>query len=463
MKILAVTPMLPSAHAVNAGPFVMYHQLAAVAARHDVTLATFAGPDPSEWKALDDLQALDIDVRAVWRLVPPRIMRRWRLLGAFTPMPDPSEWNATSDIRPQRPDVHPLRSTPIDRGKRRLQQLRDWVLRDYPLRTLQFWEPQMQQVLGELLAERTFDLIHVDDNAMGRYRYDTRAPRVLTEHEVRDDAEQPSRQEPSWVRRSVRKGEARRWEHYQPAIWRGFDRIQVFTPQDARAVRKLAAELAGRVRVNPFGIELPEEADPGREESDFVAFVGGFSHVPNVDAALWLGREVMPLLRVRHPGVRLAIVGSYPPKEVRALASDDILVTGRVPTVESYLERAAVVLAPVRTGGGMRLKVLQAMALGKAVVTTPLGAQGLAVENGGPPVVLRTEADEVADATANLLASKAERRALGRRARDFVARHHSWSAYGERLDAMYSELIDHDLLRSRSAPARHADHRPSGT
>ena len=244
------------------------------------------------------------------------------------------------------------------------------------------------------------------------------------------------------MHRLVREGEARRWRRYQPAVWRDFDRIQVFTPQDAKVVRSLAPELAERVRVNPFGIDVPKQVDPGREESGMVVFVGGFSHLPNVDAALWLGKEIMPLLRMRHPGVRLTIVGSYPPNEVRALSSGDITVTGRVPKVETYLERAAVVLAPIRMGGGMRLKVLQAMALGRAVVTTPLGAQGLATDTHQPPLVLGSDADELANATAHLLASETDRRALGQRARDFVARHHSWSAYADRLDAIHSEVIE---------------------
>lgn len=435
--------MLPHPHAVNAGPVVMYHHLAAVAGRHEVTLATFAGPDPSEWEALDQLRALNVDMRVVWRQAPSRMMRRSRLLATFVPLPDQNEWTPSSRIREPAPNVCLLRSSPISRGNRRLQQAGYWLRGRYPLRTLQFWEPRMQHVLEELLAERRFDLIHVEDNAMGSYRYDTRLPRVLTEHEVRHDAEQqPPLEETSWMHRLLREGEARRWRRYQPAVWRDFDRIQVFTPQDAKVVRSLAPEVAERVRVNSFGIDVPKQVDPGREESGMVVFVGGFSHTPNVDAALWLGREIMPLLRMRHPGVRLSIVGSYPPDEVRALSSDDITVTGRVPTVETYLERAAVVLAPMRIGGGMRLKVLQAMALGKAVVTTSLGAQGLATGRHQPPLLLGSDAGELAQATADLLASETERRALGQRARDFVEKHHSWSAYADRLDAIHQEIIE---------------------
>jgi glycosyltransferase involved in cell wall biosynthesis len=158
----------------------------------------------------------------------------------------------------------------------------------------------------------------------------------------------------------------------------------------------------------------------------------------------------MPVIRARRAGVRLTIVGSHPPREVRALARDNVVVTGRVPAVEPYLEQAAVVVAPVRMGGGMRLKVLQAMALGKAVVTTSIGAEGLAVGADRPPLAIADETAGFAGAVTRLLADEAERRVLGQSARAFVAANHSWSAYAERLEAMYSCLTVTSRAERRS-------------
>jgi glycosyltransferase involved in cell wall biosynthesis len=169
--------------------------------------------------------------------------------------------------------------------------------------------------------------------------------------------------------------------------------------------------------------------------------VGAFEHPPNIDAALWLGNDIMPILRRLRPGVRLTIVGSYPPKSVRTLASQDVTVAGPVPIIRPYLEQAAVVLAPMRTGGGMRVKVLQAMSLGKAVVTTPLGAAGLAGPREQLPLAIGESAEEIATATVRLLSASDERIVLGRRARTFVREHHSWSAHQRRLEAIYAELL----------------------
>jgi glycosyltransferase involved in cell wall biosynthesis len=283
----------------------------------------------------------------------------------------------------------------------------------------------MQRLLNHLLATQDFDVVQVENSGFGNYRIETTLPSVLTELEVG---------------RSL-PGDENDWKQVQPAIWRQFNRIQVFTPRDAAEIRAVAPELSDRVRINPFGIDIPEEADPGLEEPGTVVFVGGFNHLPNVDAALWLGNEIMPLLRRLRNGIRLIIVGDNPSVALRALACDDMIVTGRVPSVEPYLDRAAVVLAPVRLGGGMRVKVLEAMAMGKAVVTTPLGAEGLLGPRNALPLAIGETAEEVATATASLLASPEHRRALGTRARAFVTEYHSWSAYAARLEAIYAELL----------------------
>ena len=140
------------------------------------------------------------------------------------------------------------------------------------------------------------------------------------------------------------------------------------------------------------------------------------------------------------PQARLRIAGIHAPAEVRALAGPGLEMLGAVPDLDAELRRSAVMLAPVRSGGGMRMKVLHALASGAAVVTTPLGAQGLA-EYGAPPLLVAGDADGLARATADLLVDEEARKDLGRQARVFVARHYGPEAYAERLEAFYAEGI----------------------
>ena len=231
----------------------------------------------------------------------------------------------------------------------------------------------------------------------------------------------------------------RRWDRFARAAWERFDLVQVFSEGDAKAIAALAPALAPRLRVNPFGIVLPPSLDPGLEEPGTMLFVGNFTHPPNRDAAIWLTRKILPEVLRRDPEARLRIVGTAPPPQVRELAGPAVEVVADAPSVEPYLAAAAVVIAPVRTGGGMRMKVLEALARGKAVVTTRRGAEGFLGSGAEPPFVVADGEAEMATAIAELLADRDRSRELGRRAREFAERHHSPAAWAARLEAVYRE------------------------
>ncbi|MDQ3927558.1 MAG: glycosyltransferase family 4 protein, partial [Chloroflexota bacterium] len=287
---------------------------------------------------------------------------------------------------------------------------------------------------------------------MGGYRYPSEVATVLTEHEVglvRAQDDLLAAVDGPKLKRLYASAEWRRWRRYEPSACRGFTRVQVFTTHDARTLLHHAPDLEPRLRVNPFGVDPPTTPGATAEDEHAVLFVGGFAHPPNVDAALWLAREIMPLVWRDVPGAHLWLVGSNPPEELRALSGERTTVTGRVPEIEPYLQRAAVVVAPLRQGGGMRLKVLQAMSACKAVVTTPLGAEGIS-EDGSTPLVIASSAQDLARQTVQLLADRALRAALGARAREFALVRYSWDAYMERLERIYEEALTAHHARSES-------------
>lgn len=377
-------PLLPHPAATAGGALVIFGEVEALARRHQVTLVSFAGASPADRDGVDTLARMGVAVHSIWREEDrgPAVLRRRAHLAAR------------------------------------------WLVGRDPLRALKFRDPRVQTALDRASHGDRFDLVHVEDSAMGQYRYPPGIPSVLTEQDVRaaDDD---------------RSFEAARWRGYQREVWRRFDRVQVYTERDAASIHCLAPDLDGRVRVNPFGVDLGAPPQPAAEREGELMFLGGFRHPPNVDAACWLAREILPLVRARQDGVHLSIVGADPPAVVRALGSDRVTVTGFVPDVDPFLERAAVVVAPLRTGSGMRVKLLQALARGKAVVTTPLGTEGLAPN---APLLTGRSAPELAEAIVTLLADPESRRSLGRRARAFVAEHHAWTGFAARLAAIYREL-----------------------
>jgi glycosyltransferase involved in cell wall biosynthesis len=397
--------MVPQAGGAGAIPILLYAELVALADRHDVTLVTAAGDEPGEAAAAAALADAGFDVHVADRRRPPPGIDRWR---------------------------------------RRWRLAATWARGRWPWRTVWFADPGVQTLIDRLVTTRRFDLVVVDDSPMSVFRLPPGLPTVLTEHEVRRPRAINWRAGPprEWPRSVLRELDWRRWERFHQESWRRFDRVQVFSDRDAAAIAKLAPEISDRVRVNPFGLVLPPPPDPAREVPGTVLFVGNFTHQPNRDAAVWLALEIMPALRARCPQARLRLVGNAPPREVLDLAGPGVEVVADAPSVEPHLEAASVVIAPLRTGGGMRMKVLEAMAAAKPVVTTPRGAEGFTALDPDPPLIVAERGEEIAAAAAGLLEDAESRRELSRRGREFAQRHHSPAAWAVRLERVLEEACD---------------------
>src|SRR5215207_108584 len=274
MRVLLLTPMPPAPSGFAATPVLLHALLAALRERREGALVTGAGPNRDDIAAAEALRDSGLEIHAVTRL------------------------EDTGAARARRWVHHTLR----------------WATGRTPMRTIWFHRPEVQLILDDLFARRTFDVVHVEDNAMGIYRLPHGVPSLFTEHEVRAPRDV---RWTAWMRDGLYRGlldemDWHRWRRYQREVWSRFDLIQVLTARDARVVERIAPAVAARVRVNPFAVDVPPPTDPTLEQEGAIVFTGGFLHAPNVDAARWLVREIMPLLRAQHPGARLRIVGSDP-------------------------------------------------------------------------------------------------------------------------------------------------------
>jgi glycosyltransferase involved in cell wall biosynthesis len=170
-----------------------------------------------------------------------------------------------------------------------------------------------------------------------------------------------------------------------------------------------------------------------------IVFVGSMDYHANIDGAAWFAREAWPAIAERHPTLEFVIVGRSPSKEVLALASDRIRVTGTVDDVRPYYACAIASVVPLRVGGGTRLKILEAMAAGVPVVSTALGAEGLdAVPN--THYLLANRPTDVVEAI-TLVHDLATRDRIVEAARAFARSRYDWSILGEKLYQTHSELV----------------------
>ena len=405
MKILIVAPMVPRQGGAGAIPILLFAQLWGLEANNEVTFVSAFGDEAGEAEAAAELAGSGLDAHFADRRLPSSAGARWR---------------------------------------RRLRLAAAWLRGGRPWRSIWFADPGIQAILDRLAASRRFDVVVVEDSAMAGLRLPAGVPTVLTEHEVLrprdvDWHPGPPRRWPRWALGEL---DWRRRHGFQRRAWRRFDRLLVFSRRDAESIAALAPELAGRVRVSPFGLILPPRTDPAREIPGTVLFVGNFTHQPNRDAALWLAREIMPAVRARDREARLRIVGSAPPAEILELAAAGVEIVADAPSIAPHIEAAALVVAPVRTGGGMRMKVLEALAAGKAVVTTSRGTEGFDCFDEPPPLAVADDAAAFAAAIATLLEDPARRGELRDRARAFAERHYSPSTWAARLQETYAEAGD---------------------
>lgn len=282
-----------------------------------------------------------------------------------------------------------------------------------------------------------YDLLLVEDVVMAQYVADARADMAFLDmHNIESHLlERYARAERRLARKAYAYLTAAKLARYERTISRRFARVLVCSEEDRARLRTGAPDL--RVTVVPNGIDpayfSSEVAWPANGS---LVFVGSMDYHANISGALHFVHAILPMIRARHPDVRTYIVGKNPTPEVRALAGDHVVVTGAVDDVRPYLAGAAVSVVPLLVGGGTRLKILEAMAMGKAIVSTPVGAEGISATDGDT-LLLAEGAREFADRVSELLDDEPRARAMGARARELVLRRYDWRAIVQRIADQY--------------------------
>lgn len=285
-------------------------------------------------------------------------------------------------------------------------------------------------------------LVHVELHEMGQYlpALDTcPAPRLLVDHDPGVSSARELRRASRGVHRISRGLDEYAWRRFSRQTLAAVNAVVVFTERDAEALRAVAPEV--RIHRIPFVVELPVgPLDPRGGDPPTLLFFGGFEHPPNADAARRLSRSIFPRLRPQHPELVLELVGKGPADELMALAGDSIVVAGEVPSIAPYLAHAAVVAAPLRLGGGMRVKVLETLAAGKALVASTRALEGLQLTDGREVLIADSD-EEFCAAISELLASEERRVALGRCARDWAEANLDSARVAAAYEALYRQVL----------------------
>ena len=283
-----------------------------------------------------------------------------------------------------------------------------------------FWDPALAAVVRQALTERPTDVLQVEYSQLGAYLDAGPArTKVLDFHNIESSLLRSYATSATGPKARLARLEARALERHERIGAEKADLVVVVSAKDGERLPGSPRE----VLVCKNGWEPTAPLPPADEP--VAAFVALMGWQPNVDAALWLAREVWPRVRARMPAARLLLVGRDPTPAVRALAGPDIEVTGTVPAIGPYLARSRVAVAPLRAGGGTRLKVLEALDAGRPVIGTSMGLEQLE-DLIGCGAYAADDPAEFADRLLELLADGPRAADVGRQGHESVAERYGW-------------------------------------
>jgi glycosyltransferase involved in cell wall biosynthesis len=309
-------------------------------------------------------------------------------------------------------------------------------------------EGPFRAALEQMLAHR-YDVVHFELAPMAGYAAACsvgRYPRpilCLDEHNIEYEVvKRTADAEAGTLRGAYSAIQWRKMRREERHAWSHLDGCTLTSVRDQEML--LADEPSARCAVVPNGVDLdyfrPWPRSAPREPQTLL-FFGAIDYHPNTDAMLFFLHDVFPQLVARYPRLRLCIVGRRPPESIVAQGSANVEITGVVDDVRPWIDRADVVIVPLRIGGGTRLKILEAMAMGKAVVSTALGAEGLEVV---PERDLLVADDAAAFVTqiGRLLDDPGLGQRIGESARRLVTSRYSWKSAVEVLSQFYADLLE---------------------
>jgi len=308
--------------------------------------------------------------------------------------------------------------------------------------------PALQRAQDRVLRARPFDIVNLESSFLGHCNLRQappghRLPALVVDcHNIDYDL----------ARQYARAGGLAR-RLYAAANWRKLRREELATYRDADGVylcsvadrQRLLDQVPGaRTLVIPNAADVeyyrPRAADPS-PDGRTVVFFGLLSYFPNVDGVTYLVEEIWPRIAEVHPKARLKIIGGQPPRSLLALARPGVELTGFVSDLRPHLAEAAAVVVPLRLGGGTRLKIVEAMAMGKAIVSTTLGAEGIEAVPGRD-ILIEDQPAAFADSVNRLLAEPGLAVRIGQSARRLAVDRYAWSAAARALEGFYRRVLE---------------------
>jgi glycosyltransferase involved in cell wall biosynthesis len=377
-------------------------------------------------------------------------VRNWHMFQHLSEKMDVNVFART--ISPPSPDVIQAASSPslhfelnnVDRPSlpRKAISAFRLLFSRYPVQVGGYQFTSQRKALASLLASTHFDLIQIEPWLSSYWCQikETGAVTVVSFHNIESELMfRQAKTEPSIGRRLLKRFDGNRMACIEASLFHESDLSIVTT--DREQVLLKARFPDAKIIVAPNGVDCEAVQLLPASDSKQVLFVGTLDYGPNIDAVTHFVRDILPILRSRYRDISFQVAGSNPGPRIMHLENEPkVQILGFVPDLRPVYEAASVCVAPLRAGGGSRLKILEAMAYGRPVVSTRLGCEGLLVETG-THLLIADEPEAFANAVGRILDDSKLRRTLAANARRFVQTAHCWKSIVDKVFVEFESAI----------------------
>ncbi len=318
-----------------------------------------------------------------------------------------------------------------------------------PYSPWRYYSAKMVKAIERLLEEHTFDVMEIGTIALANYgKLAPSVPKVLVHHNIESQLlYRRSKYVKNWFAKAYLSLQARKLKRFERRVSEFIDSHTTCSVEDKKTFLRIADK--AQVEVVPNGVDTEYFANTGdQEEPDNLIYVGGMTWYPNYDAMLYFIDDILPLVKEEIPEIRLTHIGRQTGDEFSRMAEKNkaLEFLGFVDDIRPEMSKAAVYIVPLRIGGGTRLKILDAMSMGCAIVSTSVGCEGIEVTDG-KDIIIADEADAFARKIIQMVRDPNMRRSLRDNARKTAVDKYSWKKIAPRLEDVYRKLASPDTGR----------------
>lgn len=308
-----------------------------------------------------------------------------------------------------------------------------------------FFSPDFDRVLTDLLRRVKFDIIHLESLFMTPYiatvRRNSKARIVLRSHNLEYMIwERMAETSKNFPKRNYLKLLAKQLKKYEFNVLDQVDGIAAISEEDSK--KYLSSECKKPVVTIPFGINLENYSpDFSKDEFPSLFHIGAMDWLPNIEGIEWFLKEIWPAVHLRFPELKFYLAGRKMPDSFRKRTPENVVVLGEIQSAEEFMKSKSIMIVPLLTAGGIRVKIIEAMALGKSVISTPIGAHGIDGHNG-KNFFIASDKETFIKHISSLIEDKENHKKMGENARKLVESKYNNKVLSKNLIQFYHQLIE---------------------